>query len=584
MNSFKITDENGNNYEFEQKENLNATRTFGISSFNETYISAWYLTKITTANNDVINFTYVVTDNKSQNVVSNGFNTTFLYAYPDVLMSTNVNIGSMTGAQYYTNNIAPQLTAVNCGDTYLNSDETLISSISFPNGRIDFVIGDRIDLRMSQSGVLGKKIDEIKILKTTNNNNLLKSFKLTYDYYNSSSGQPNKISKRLRLLSVQETKGNLVLNPYTIEYNTNQLPDKGYGVNQEDYLNTTTQALISKITYPTGGFSNFLFEPHFGGLGARIKSIEQFDGISSSNFKTYEYFGAKKLGSFVNFEIHPMPINVEYSYPGPSNTGYGVYMLQTNYSSSSNRLGESSSSYLVGYDKIIEVNGINGLFGKVEYEYNNIDNTSIANNVPQDISNLNGYLKSKSVFKNVNGSYILINKKLTNYELLNEVSLNVNRRYLESCNKNYFLRSSWVRMMDENEISYDDNGINPVNKYKSYNYGGQQFHIQPTEIYEANSKGNTIKVQNKYAYEKSVEVGGVYSQMLSNNLWGTLVQQNVSDVNNNNQLSNGITHFKDWFNDGEVITPLLTQIQKEQRLHKIKFLLLNMMIMLILLK
>jgi hypothetical protein len=175
------------------------------------------------------------------------------------------------------------------------TEETVISSIVFPQGRVDF--NYESTSRQDLPGSLA--LDNIEIYK---NNTLFKTFNLVQGYFVADSstdawpqyGDFNTRSKRLRLDKVQEKDalGN-VLPSYQFHYNTNvNLPSRfsngqdfwGYYNGQDNNdefipatrvvdniyrytdnnrrVNTSTNQanILTKITYPTGGETEYFYE------------------------------------------------------------------------------------------------------------------------------------------------------------------------------------------------------------------------------------------------------------------------------------------------------------------------------------
>lgn len=176
-----------------------------------------------------------------------------------------------------------------------NENTSQIQSILFSNGKIEFDLNaqGRLDY------VGGKALKKINIY---NSNSIIQSFELEHDYFLSSSqtdnwttfGNQSERLHRLRLISLTEKKGVVTLPPYTFDYNLTPLPSRfsngqdywGYynGKNDNESLvpkvrlegppstifagnadrsvsSSYSQAgMLTKITYPTGGNTQFYFE------------------------------------------------------------------------------------------------------------------------------------------------------------------------------------------------------------------------------------------------------------------------------------------------------------------------------------
>ncbi|MBB6128335.1 RHS repeat protein [Mucilaginibacter lappiensis] len=172
-----------------------------------------------------------------------------------------------------------------------------VSKITFPNGQVEFLPGN---YRKDYTG--GRVLDKIRI---SNNNGIIKSFKLNYNYFTAQSifleddgtataSTAANTSLRLSLKNIQEFAADNITTkpPYVFQYYTaTVLPDRfssksqdhwGYynGQSNATLLPTHTRldgttftgairtpsesyakaGTLSQITYPTGGTTNFDFE------------------------------------------------------------------------------------------------------------------------------------------------------------------------------------------------------------------------------------------------------------------------------------------------------------------------------------
>ncbi|OQP40024.1 hypothetical protein A4H97_17560 [Niastella yeongjuensis] len=182
-NSFTITDEHGNQFYFSDKEyTMSATGAASTFAF-----SSWYLSKITTAQQDVITFHYV-NDNTWTSVKPE-----YYEMYHAFCGSGGWEYGNAAGT-WYTNN--------------------LLQSIDFAEGQLQFLFDNqRSDLQD------GRKLNTIKLYSKTNGAlNYQKEFHLNYSYFPTLPGADDLEFKRLRLDAVQEMSGSTVVPPYTFTY------------------------------------------------------------------------------------------------------------------------------------------------------------------------------------------------------------------------------------------------------------------------------------------------------------------------------------------------------------------------------
>lgn len=169
------------------------------------------------------------------------------------------------------------------------------------------------------------------------------------------------------------------------------------GANREPNLTTMKAWVLEKITYPTGGYSTFDFEPHHyldqlnalaiaGGL--RIRQFKNYlpDGTTAS-VKTYKYgineagsgtarFGRNFSQSFKN-DYYVTSVNFE-SKDISVNTGPEYGYRQTTYSSTQSNPLFSAEGSAVTYGRVTEYEDSGtGDIGKTVYDYDDtaFDNT-----------------------------------------------------------------------------------------------------------------------------------------------------------------------------------------------------------------
>jgi len=555
---WKVVDENGITYEFEQKENATDVFTHPDYSETESYVSSWYLTKVTNTFGETINLFYSNTGNKIYKRIGSHSTKQLVGWAPSDLFSNYVMIGNQTGLDYYNGLIKSYTT-----ESYdeITTDEIVLTEIWSEYDMVDFIASDRTDLKMQSAGMVGKKLDQVQV-KTIRflgrpYGTIIKSFNLVYDYFNSNSGQPDNISKRLQLKSVQEVSGSSNIAPFTFSYTTNILPDKN---SSGGFLTNVTDGLLNKVVYPTGGYTTYEYEAHYGSQGARIKRVSQTDFTGTYNTRYFEYQGGKLLGLSIPFSGIPSSVSLGATMilngqATPISAGL-AYM--TSFYSDEQMMGESSSSYLVGYDKVIEYFGATGEFGKTEYTFFN-QQSSQAYWVPADVSNENGFLLSKQDFAFSNNAYIPVKKTDYQVNIVNVSTVQARRRIINGdCNHNYPVKSDWLQVTGETETTYDQNGNNPLAKTIAYTYSNPD-HIYPTAEQSTDSKNAIWNITNKYTSEKSAQEGGVYTTMLQNNIIRKL---EVSVTKDGQQISKTKTNYKDWYGNGAMLVPETEEFQK----------------------
>lgn len=558
---WEVTDENGTIYAFETKENAREVVTYADNSTStENYTSSWYLTKITNQFGESIDFAYNNTGAKSYKLSTQSATRSFYSASRWELFSTNYMIGIYNGAQFFqANNVSSSYTC----KTESIVDEVLLSRIVFPVGSIDFTTTQRTDLNTHFSGMMyGNALEDIIIRKGKSiTDPVLKKITLSYGAFNSLSGQSAKVASRLKLVAFTEKSGSLSLPPYQFIYNTNVLPDKGNTNRLGGFIENVTDGLIEKIIYPTGGYTQFTFEPHFANAGARVKKMVQKDPQGNYNVRNYEYNGEKKLGESLNFGSSLDVINFTAVQNGTGTQINGSMTFITRFYSDNCMMGESSSDYLVGYDQVVELFGDNGIYGKNIYTFKNDANTTVAYGVPAEVSNANGYLISKEEQKNENGVFVVTTKLVRDIQLQNVVSVQTRRRAQNSCNNTYSIKCDWMKLNWEEEYTYNKSGENPVVVRRSYFYDNAN-HIMPTRVVETDSKNSTWTKTRKYVMEAAAEgpAGNAYTLMHQRNIVAPLIEESLSK--GTTFIAKNRTNYQDWYVNQTVIAPYSEEYQK----------------------
>ena len=225
------------------------------------YISSWYVRKIVSAqSSDEINFTYLEHNMQVETFAS--------YTRSDVIPNlNNCTVGSEVSESSLTNNIY---------------DAKKLESITFDKGSIKFISSRTVEGYPS-----ARKLDAIEIKDAQND--VIKEFALDYKY----------LSGRLMLTSMTEKAGSLAKPPYQFIYNEVNVPPRetfaqdhwGYyngktsnttlipemengkhaigstpgilpGADRETDPDYLYGGSLTKLIYPTGGYTLFEYEPH----------------------------------------------------------------------------------------------------------------------------------------------------------------------------------------------------------------------------------------------------------------------------------------------------------------------------------
>lgn len=432
---FVIRDDVGNAYEFsdvESSKSIISTYSYAggpqptkvFYDIEMKYNSSWFLSKITTSQNSVINFRYVDEE----------------YEYFNQLPSETIIYSN----DYETYN--PQIDE--CGYPYLwhltKIKGKRLASIRGTHAQINFWGGmNREDLKRPivptfshPSAITGIEINYLE-------DKIVKRYQFQQDYFESPYEQHTNdhdvYFKRLRLRGIQELgENNCTLPATTFEYKYNGFP--GYSLAQRlprrlsfqqdlwGYFNGASSniesmipqiyvypaiasdsrmfnvqrrtnftgpeyilpggdrlpkpalmdiGMLTKINHPTGGSTTYEYEPHkfkdindeFIGGGLRIKKVIKYDGINANNNIVYNYnyeINGQTSGKAFSLPIFAVFKLDEYNGAIPSSANQSFYRLNVDrHSIPQATLGVAQGSP-IGYRKVTEY--INGN-GKTEYEF-----------------------------------------------------------------------------------------------------------------------------------------------------------------------------------------------------------------------
>ncbi|HEV8286377.1 MAG TPA: carbohydrate binding domain-containing protein [Chitinophagaceae bacterium] len=418
---------------------------------DNTIVSAWYLDKIVTPLGEEVNYIY---DSKVPNVSQSNY----LYgsariSITEVKQNLLIDPGSQgscyappsqtTAAKTFTFHVYLKEISHPLGKIIFNKSlrDDMIPATTLTSNLPYLIQGPAFFMNWSQYGP--QKLDNIIVQDNTGAT--IKKFELSYTYFNAQfTGEDRYNYKRLKLEKVRECSQQDCKPYYQLFYNESYaLPSKyskaqdfwGYynGASNNTsripygtyYYNNTyyslgesdrqpnslfmTSGTLNKIIYPTGGSTEFEFEPHdyyyfssdafaltdfvnnspvptgmpprvvpqnasgvyaktAGGL--RIKRIITKESAAATpQIKRYDYTvvqnGEKySTGSLLLDPRYHVPAYCDVSSPGLLVSIMGRSWINS-------PLGTSGSGSIVGYDRVTEINGENGENGRTEYYYIN---------------------------------------------------------------------------------------------------------------------------------------------------------------------------------------------------------------------
>ncbi len=517
ITGFIITDENGIKYYFGNFDDNLCTEYSEITTDQPNipgYNSSWYLNKIIDVRtNKMIRFYY----------------DSYTYMLPVINSHTRT----------YVQGLNSLYTPEGGARTHFNmtsiQNSRCISQITFEDNIISFA--------NSSSTEEGRKIDTI----TWVNRNLERKFVFDYSSFE---------SDRLKLDGMREISGGLE-KEYIFEYNDTDLPainsnSQDFGGYYNGVYNSTLiprveygsqtfgdadrspneyyskACILEKITYPTGGYSEFeyglnefgeseTFSDLDAACGLRIEQIKNYDPVSNKiYYRTFDY-----CSSGYSTQTNP----AKYYLETKNVVWEGILRTTENklvfYSTPVAGLGASATN--VAYDKVDEYSGTESdNIGKTSTKfYHALDHG--ANKLPYPPRFSNQWKRSKLTqekqfeYDSEIESYYLVSQRDYTYSLDDRFSSSINcfhatqivteefdyLRYpyfFYTLNyflyDNYIINTSRLRLDAETtqEITNNDDTIRVVRNY----YYDNHLHLNPTRIEWIDSKANEEKVVMKY--------------------------------------------------------------------------------------
>lgn len=504
ITSFIIKTPDGTKYEFGGSNAVEISTAQVPGPDPERFFSSWYLTRIVSSDlKDTIRFTYVGHTYKSDSQINH-------------TMVCESNCGS----HWSCSTLTPST-------TMMTISAKKLSSIESKKGKIVFSIADRVDCNGGKklttislyskgaqypykyysfsyedvssspaaTGYAGKRmfLDNITVKDSTSAN----IGKYTFSYYNRTRLPPRDSKGRDHWGFYNGATGNSTLIPASPTYGLS-------GANREPNESCVRNGILEKITYPTGGYTQFIYEAHKNSTtllcgGVRIKEIYNFDGITTT----------KKKYTYGTGYLFFMPV---YEYTVEVDDGNGNWcndLIRQSYSYTV--LGTSNGSY-IGYPNVTEWIGLNGEGGKTERTYTHYydqGNNSYPFSPGTSFDWARGHLIKEKHYSYNSGTFTLVEE--TNYDYgsitgnsqnsydvkglkvgYERIGLNLpcsvvfsSQRYQE-----YYHYSRWFYLKNKTKKTYLAGGtVIEDTKY----YYANPIHAQITRKTETTSTGDSIR-------------------------------------------------------------------------------------------
>lgn len=618
FNQFILTIPNGTKYYFGGTHG-NAAFFSGVNavertSSNPTYAvpTSWYLTKIESA------------DSQSSIMLSYQSER---YAYFDLSQEkiTSAENGRTPPTAYSKN----RFDGVRLSNIYTSENNI---QLAFQANTLRQDVGEYIDAEYNPSISEARALDRILIFSGTNGDIVgFKQFVFSYDYFlatQSSIDNQWKPSydgptyqsdrKRLKLLSVQELSWDesIQIPPYQFEYNTsiafprrlchsqdhwgyyngnefggppnnsllhianndgiNGIPSNYFSLmwlsNRSTNSNYVGFGALTKITYPTKGYTVFDYGVHQLGVGSigglRISAISNYDGNGQLlSKKQFDYLSSGSLYSrpiyYYTASILSTP-PVGQNCPAAPTPCFPNPTCPLNFLSSTSLLPLSSTQgnhFGYGQVKVLESNGTATSNGYTIYTYNTnlYDNAMYPNSYddfgvlrvtnypanPLREHYLQGTLATEEVVnknnhtqKKVRYDYVISSKKLVIPAMKAEVYTNPNGSIYRFYNF-YGFKTGRSELRNKTTTNCKDDGTDCMESTETYEYGSPT-HFQMTRMSQPISDGDSLINTYKYSFDYTLNTSNVPLDAASNGIKNLVLNHLIVPIEELNLLkSNG---------------------------------------------
>lgn len=587
FSGFTITDEKGNRYVYGGNTNAIEYEIGMFSQYLEEWIAqSWYLTKIIHADGYEINLAY-----EKDNFVNQMYIAMSMDRGTSTVNSGNIfnpqpscNSSSWGSSEYYYFNgklVSPSyLRSVTGSHRKVFFDRSTSSELRYPSVAYEYqqwiwsqsgygaefipcLSTDNVPYPQCLDKLQWKKLDQVRIEDL--DGNLQKKFVFGYN---------NNAAERLRLLTLTETGSDGKTKPphqffydvsqplppylaaktdhwgfyngtYADVSNQNTFVSTYYGYREPNSTYMLTGSM-NKMIYPTGGVTEFTYEPHryskrlqanrtlgldasfntntmAGGL--RIKKVTSYDVATPSVKKTKEYFYVNGYTNTANTDALPssgiLGGQVQYYFDDYRTSAFNdngiVYSKKLFSSQSVLPACNNSMGSHIGYSEVTEKLS-DGSYTR--YFYTNFDNGHIDEAVPCLQITRTPYEPGTSLEAErglplkewyYNAANTLVKKREIEYTALNktnEYARGMMARYFNVCSNTAvsveegtaYRNYTYSYLPSQETITqYDTEGNNPVATVRNISYNAQ--YRQADKEYTTNSKGETVTSYYRYPYD-----------------------------------------------------------------------------------
>lgn len=613
-NKFTITSSDGTRYVFGEVEKSRLGGKNGSNAPWPIFDSSWYLSYIITTDNNAVDFSYL-TDN-----------TSYEEDYENFQVKECNN--SFCSVEY----CGTELPEGNRTISVVVVEQTkVLQRIDFPGGSLRFTLADdRADRRKY-------RVSKISVHNEIPITSLIKDVVLNHSYFTTTgttndpvrdNSYSSHVNYRLKLddITINQTEkysfgyNTTVLLPQY--YSTSLVPNVSnyYGQDHWGYYNgvstnsnlltcypfeynadpianrnvdafSAQACILKKITYPTGGYTEFNYEGNIGkndekSGGLRIKSISSYNLLDPTPvIKTYEYglaensfwsvtdISGKKFTRGTNFlDSHGIIVQLGYNYyvsspslPLSFNSGAPVlYGKVTEYEGDASTNNGKTDYYFEYAVKDVDwyvPEGIN----YPSYFITKFDSYNVDRGWKRGSPTVTEYFVNKggayTRIKRIENDYTVYNFQKVNvgffafsncYPLLVRWDANLGLRKDEA--KSYFqyndipVETGLKKLTKTTEYNYTDAGTIATETNYAYDHLDNQYQV--SSVTKILSNGSILK--SEYTYPKDVSASSsIYQEMVNRNMLSNIVNiENYLD----GQFTDGVyTTYYAWPNN--IIAP-----------------------------
>ncbi|MGN8072811.1 hypothetical protein [Mucilaginibacter sp. 22184] len=579
---FVITDPNGIIYNFDINSSSNEYTTLTIDGFQGNYLTGLYLSRITLPSGRNISFAYVNrwTDASGDNIVS-PYSSSSVLLYRDKIYtasnnSTGTSYGTVT-SNYSTRSYMIcylQTITFSEGKVNLSYDNTnlLLNNISIVDVNNNLTEKSNFTY-VATPGTLSNlsnnnAVSLSTVYKTDVNNNVADKYSLTYyDNQLTNSDQAFKYITTCDWWGYVNSNGNKF--PVDISQGQESVEVAGYGCSncKTPAFPNKVSGMLKTITYPTGGSTEFDYEPNYygnntEGPGIRIQKIISDDGSGVNKLTRYFKYGENENGNgFLPCQPDPMDFRSDQTVLDYQSGGGGCSTCFVGSHRervyTTNPVAGMAEAYQkpIYYSAVTEYqqSALGASLGKTIYHYS-LPQFDFSSNPPKSFREkywTNSKLTYKEVFKyrSQQNDYFKIEQEGTSYQTFNYLSIpqirmfrNIKIPYDDNGNsfrtaeesyiltntqqggpyiiyfvKDYPIETAVELPIDQTKTTWDDSGNTLTTETKLFY--DNLVHLQPTRTETFLSKDEKLIVETKYPsdYTSANPVGDIWKGIVNMN-------------------------------------------------------------------